>query len=203
MKKALTAALTFALILAFAVPALGATLHFYSNDARMDKVYVFVMEPDNGWAQPETGEWPGVELTAGADGWYSYDLINDPATFNYFVMFTNDHDADKENQIKWCFDPINSGQYTGSDLWLTTQQLEGTEILVAVDGNQEIKVTAYNTQAEAEAALGLGAADTPVDEAPAGGESPKTGDSDLIFIAVGALVLVACAAVVISRKVKA
>ncbi len=201
MKKVLTLLIALLIVAAFAVPVMAAentTIHFYSNDSRMDKVYLFVMEPSNGWAQPETGEFPGIELTKGADGWYSYELLNDPLTFNYFIMFTNGYADDLPKQIKWCQAPVERpAEYTTSGLWMTT--IPSADPVLFAGGEQEIAVTAFATKEEAEAALGLGGGDTSADT-PA---NPKTGDSTLVYIAVGALMLAACGTVLVVRKVKA
>ncbi len=202
MKKALTLLIALLIVAAFALPVMAdesTTVHFYSNDSRMDKVYLFVMEPANGWAQPETGEFPGIELTKGADGWYSYELLNDPLTFNYFIMFTNGHADDLPSQIKWCQAPVERpAEYTTSGLWMTT--IPSADPVLFAGGEQEIAVTAFATKAEAEAALGLGNGDNNGTTTPT---NPKTGDSAVIYIAVGALALAACGTILVVRKVKA
>lgn len=202
MKKALTLLIALLIVAAFALPVMAdesTTVHFYSNDSRMEKVFLFVMEPALDWAQPETGGWPGIELTKGADGWYSYELLNDVLTHNYFIMFHNGFgDDNKPSQIKWCQAPIERpAEYTTSGLWMTT--IPSGDPVPMIGGDTEIPLTAFATKAEAEAALGLdGSSDTP--STPT---NPKTGDSAVIYIAVGVLALAACGTILVVRKVKA
>jgi hypothetical protein len=177
-RKILSLFLALAMLIGlFTVPAFAAgeatTVHFYSNDERMEDVYIFVMEPSNGWAQPETGGWPGIQLTKGEDGWYSFELINDPLTFNYFFMFNNGYgDDNKPLQIKWCQANIQEpAKFTTSGLWMTT--IASGEATVMDGGDTEIPLTAFATKEEAEEALGLGA-----EEAPAASGTFELGEMD-------------------------
>ncbi|MDR1693060.1 MAG: S-layer homology domain-containing protein [Oscillospiraceae bacterium] len=164
MKRLLSFLLTAAMIVGLlTVPVFAAdeskTVHFYSDDPRMDNVYLFVMNPA-WWGQVETGDWPGTKLTKGEDGWYSFEFENDPLTTNYFMMFNNDNGGNTPKQVKWIQAIIQEpAKYTTKGLWMTT--IPSGDEAVMDNGSVEISLTAFATKEEAEKALGIAPVEPP------------------------------------------
>lgn len=126
-------------------------VHYY-NSQNWSKVTMYAYDERTGTAKKLTGEWPGSEMTAEGDGWYTYpEISSDYAQ----VIFTNGNGT----QIPGANQPgyavsgevwlKNGTQYFGSKVVVSHIDTNGKKLTedVVINGTQKSESDTYTTSA--------------------------------------------------------